>query len=98
MNRMTTSTLLAALSLAAACHRAPPAPYDIVVANGRVMDTESGPDAVPQLGVVAGRSGGISEEPLEGARVIDATGCVVAPGFVDLHEHGQQEEAYALMV
>ncbi len=96
MQRLTTTTLLAALSLAAACSRT--ASYDLVVANGRVMDPESGLDAVRHVGISAGQIAAISETPLKGARVIDATGDVVAPGFVDLHEHGQQEESYAMMV
>jgi hypothetical protein len=40
----------------------------------------------------------VSETPLAGTRVIDAANHVVAPGFIDLHEHGQQEESYRMMV
>ncbi len=73
-------------------------PYDLVVQGGRVMDPESGLDAVRNLGIRAGRIEDISENTLEGGRVIDATGLVVAPGFIDLHAHGQSEESFALMV
>lgn len=93
---MTTMRAVALLVLLAACRPAPT--YDLVVANGRVMDPESGVDGVRHVAINAGRIEGISESPQKGTRVIDATGLVVAPGFVDLHEHGQQEESYALMV
>lgn len=72
--------------------------YDLVVANGRVMDPESGLDAVRHVGITGGRIVAVSEAPLRGRRVIDATNHVVAPGFVDLHEHGQREESYRMMV
>ena len=85
-------------TLLVACARPGSAPYDVVIANGRVMDPESGLDAVRWLGIRGGTIASISEEALEGTRVIDATGLVVAPGFIDLHEHGQQEESYAMMV
>lgn len=88
--------IFATASLLAACGRGQA--YDLVVANGRVIDPESKLDAVRNVGIRAGRVQAISEAPLVGARVIDATGLVVAPGFIDLHEHGQQEESYALMV
>jgi N-acyl-D-aspartate/D-glutamate deacylase len=86
---------------AAACATPSPAPapdYELVIANGRVMDPESRLDAVRHVGIRAGRIETISETPLTGTRVIDAANHVVAPGFVDLHEHGQQEESYAMMV
>ena len=76
----------------------PLADYDLVIANGRVMDPESGLDAVRHVGIRGGTIETISETPLAGARVIDAARHVVAPGFVDLHEHGQQEESYRMMV
>ncbi|MEP6495796.1 MAG: amidohydrolase family protein [bacterium] len=88
--------LLIAASLLAACSRGPS--YDLVISNGRVMDPESNLDAVRNVGIRAGHVEAISTAPLNGARVIDASGLVVAPGFIDLHEHGQQEESYALMV
>ncbi len=72
--------------------------FDIAINNGRVMDPESGLDDVRHLGIVAGRIVAIAEEPLEAARTIDASGLVVAPGFVDLHQHGTNEESYRLMV
>ena len=69
-----------------------------MIANGRVMDPESGLDTVRHVGIRAGSIAAISETPLAGARQIEAGNHVVAPGFVDLHEHGQQEESYRMMV
>ena len=72
--------------------------FDLVIANGRVMDPESGLDAVRHIGIRSSAIEAISEKPLTGTRVVDASSLVVAPGFVDLHEHGQTEEAYRMMV
>lgn len=91
----------ALLGLAGCSTPAPPAAapsFDLVIANGRVMDPESGLDAVRHVGVRDGKIEAISETPLTGTRVVEATNHVVAPGFIDLHEHGQQEESYAMMV
>src|ERR1700674_2284572 len=63
--------------------------YDVVIANGRAMDPESGLDAVRNVGIIAGKIRAISSAPLNGKTRIDAKGLVVAPGFIDLHEHGQ---------
>lgn len=82
--------------LLVACGREPS--YDLVIANGRVMDPESGLDSVRHVGIRAGRIEAISSTPLNGTRVIDAANHIVAPGFIDLHEHGQDEPSYALMV
>ena len=62
--------------------------FDAVVANGRVMDPASGLDAVRHIGIRDGRIAVISDKALNGSVVVDATGKVVAPGFVDLHSHG----------
>ena len=68
--------------------------YDVVIANGRVMDPESGLDAVRNVGVRAGKVAAISSAAIQGRRTIDARGLVVAPGFIDLHEHGQAPKNY----
>jgi len=68
--------------------------YDIVIANGRVMDPESGLDAVRNIGIQGKRIAVITERPLTGITTIDARGMVVAPGFIDLHSHGQDDENY----
>ena len=70
--------------------------YDVVIANGRVMDPESGLDAVRNVGVRGGKIALISTGPLEGRQTIEAQGLVVAPGFIDLHQHGQDAENYAV--
>jgi N-acyl-D-aspartate/D-glutamate deacylase len=67
--------------------------YDLVIANGRVMDPESGLDAVRHVGIRAGRIEAVSQRPLKGKTVIEARGKVVAPGFIDLHAHGQSRES-----
>jgi N-acyl-D-aspartate/D-glutamate deacylase len=68
-------------------------PYDVVIASGRVMDPESGLDAVRHIGINNGRIAAISEQPIAGRIVLQAAGRVVAPGFIDLHAHGQTNEA-----
>jgi N-acyl-D-aspartate/D-glutamate deacylase len=69
--------------------------YDVVIANGRVMDPESGLDAVRSVGISGGKIRAISSSALKGKQTIDAKGLVVAPGFIDLHQHGQDAENYA---
>jgi N-acyl-D-aspartate/D-glutamate deacylase len=68
--------------------------YDLVIANGRVMDPESGLDAVRNVGISDGKIRAISPGPLQGKNIIDAKGLVVAPGFIDLHEHGDEPRNY----
>jgi len=67
--------------------------YDVVLEGGRVMDPETGLDAVRNVGIRDGKIVRISSEALSGRRVIHAGGLVVAPGFIDLHQHGQDMES-----
>ena len=69
-------------------------PYDIVLANGRVMDPESNVDAVRQVGIRGGKIAAVSASPLQGRTVVDVKGMVVTAGFIDLHSHGQTPENY----
>ncbi len=68
--------------------------FDVVIKHGRVMDPESGLDGVRNIGIVQGVIGLITDRPLNGKRTIDATGLVVAPGFIDLHWHGTKPESH----
>jgi len=68
--------------------------YDLVIANGQVMDPESGLNAARNVGVLRGKIAAISQKPLTGRKTIDAKGLVVAPGFIDPHEHGQEAKNY----
>ena len=53
------------------------------------MDPETGLDAVRNVGIRDGKIARIAAEALSGQRVIHAQGLVIAPGFIDLHQHGQ---------
>ncbi len=66
--------------------------FDIVLANGRVMDPESNLDAVRNIGIRNGKIAAISTRPLRGKTVVDVKGLVIAPGFIDLHAHGVDAE------
>ena len=67
--------------------------YDLVLEGGRVMDPETGLDAVRNVGIRAGKIARVSSEALSGRRVVHASGLVVAPGFIDLHQHAQNLES-----
>ena len=63
--------------------------YDRVILGGRVMDPASKLDAVRNIGLLDGRIAIITTEALRGRDTIDARGLIVAPGFIDIHAHGQ---------
>ena len=67
------------------------ADYDVVIRNGRVMNPANGLDSVRDIGIRDGTIVALSREPLSGDTEVDAAGLVVAPGFIDLHAHGQRE-------
>ncbi|MGE5207288.1 MAG: amidohydrolase family protein [Chlamydiota bacterium] len=90
--------LLALISLFAVLASAQSQPagqtFDLVILHGRVMDPESGLDAVRNVGINSHRIAAITGREIRGKKSIDARGLVVAPGFIDPHSHGQDAENY----
>jgi hypothetical protein len=96
MARLKVAPLILAASFCVACAN-PPESFDIVLKSGRVIDPETNLVDVRDVGIRRDMIASISTEPLTGIRTIDARGLVVAPGFIDLHQHGQSPEGYRLM-
>jgi cytosine/adenosine deaminase-related metal-dependent hydrolase len=63
--------------------------YDLMIRGGRVIDPESDHDAIADVAINAGTIAAVGHDLGDAARVIDASGLIVAPGFIDLHAHGQ---------
>ncbi|MSR15318.1 MAG: aminoacylase [Gammaproteobacteria bacterium] len=66
------------------------AQFDTLIKNGTIVDGTRAPRFQGDLAIRDGKVVAISRigiDPTEAARVIDARGLVVAPGFVDLHTH-----------
>jgi len=61
----------------------------LVISGGRVVDPASGMDGIGDVAVMDGRIAAVGTSLGGAERTIDATGLVVAPGFIDLHSHGQ---------
>src|SRR3989440_10910317 len=68
--------------------------YDRVLLGGHVMDPASQLDAVRNIGLTGGRIAVVTTHAIRGRDTVDAHGLVVAPGFIDLHAHGQTAETY----
>jgi cytosine/adenosine deaminase-related metal-dependent hydrolase len=62
---------------------------DLLLRGARVVDPETGLDAVRHVGVTGGKITSVSEEPVPARRELDVSGRVLAPGFIDLHSHAQ---------
>ena len=89
MRKLIFSLFFLALSTTIVCAQQ----YDLVLQGGRVIDPETGVDATRNVGIRDGKIARISSDALSGRRVIHASGLVVAPGFIDLHQHGQNMES-----
>jgi N-acyl-D-amino-acid deacylase len=62
---------------------------DLVVSSGRVIDGTGAPAVAADVGVAGGRIVAVGDlAGPEAAERVDATGLVVSPGFIDIHQHG----------
>ena len=85
------SALPALLLLAVAAAAPQPAPYDLLLKNGRIVDGTGSPwftGDVAIRGDAIARIAPAIDEPA--ARVIDVQGNVIAPGFIDIHTHARR--------
>ncbi len=69
--------------------------FDLIIRGGRLVDGTGSPERRADVGISGDRIAAIGDlSAAAAARVIDASGCVVAPGFIDVHAHS---DAYLLI-
>jgi imidazolonepropionase-like amidohydrolase len=74
-----------------------PSTLDLVLVGGRVIDPETNLDAVRTVGIKDGRIVSLAEAVPAARDTINVKGLVVAPGFIDLHSHGQDSINYQFL-
>lgn len=87
MKTVITMMLLSLAVMLNMAHSVAAETYDLVILNGRVMDPETKLDAVRNVGVKDGKIAVITKKMITGNETIDAQNHVVAPGFIDMHDH-----------
>ena len=60
---------------------------DVLIKSGEVHDGTGGKSIKANIGVKEGKIVEISNATYDAKNVLDATGLIVSPGFVDLHTH-----------
>ena len=63
--------------------------YDILIKGGHVIDPKNGVDSASDVGISGSSIGAVETDIPEsqGRRIVDASGCYVTPGLIDLHAH-----------
>ena len=81
--------VMATIMLLAGGATAQQADYDLVINNARVIDPETSLDEVRNIGIRGDKIAVVTRASIAGKQAIDAAGLIAAPGFIDLHAHGQ---------
>ena len=91
-------TVLILALLPPACGRSEVAgdAFDVVVQAARVIDPESGLDAIRSVGIRGREIQAVSVAPLQGDVIVDGSGLVLAPGFIDLNTYQHGPEFFGL--
>ncbi|RJS82481.1 D-aminoacylase, partial [Candidatus Bathyarchaeota archaeon] len=64
--------------------------FDLIIKNGFVVDGTGNPWIRADIGIRAGKIVKVGRiDKAEGDRVIDASGLIVCPGFIDIHDHSE---------
>ena len=71
------------------CTNAQQDDYDLVILGARVVDPETMLDQVRNIGITGTEIAVITADAITGREQIDASGLIAAPGFIDVHAHGQ---------
>ncbi|NOZ22856.1 MAG: amidohydrolase family protein [Planctomycetes bacterium] len=73
--------------------------FDTIIRNGSVADGEGNPLQQADVGIAGDRIKAVGDlSSAEAERVIDAAGLVVAPGFIDVHNHAHNEVGGGILV
>ncbi len=62
--------------------------YDVVIRNGMVYDGTLAKPRIADIGIRGDRIAAIGGSLGEGVQIVDATGLIITPGFIDVHNHG----------
>ena len=73
------------------------APFDVALVGGRVMDPETQLDAVRAVGIRDGKIAYVGFATPRARDTVRVAGQVIAPGFIDLHAHGQDDLNYGYL-
>src|SRR5262245_53116523 len=63
------------------------APFDLVIRGGRIVDGTGNPWFFADIAIRDGKIALIGQVPQSSAKQVDASGLIVAPGFIDMHSH-----------
>jgi N-acyl-D-amino-acid deacylase len=85
-SRISTWAALTGALVSAGCAQS----YDIVIRDGTVIDGTGAVARPADVAIQGDRIVGIGDVPGTAAMEIDATGLIVAPGFIDMHSHSDR--------
>jgi N-acyl-D-amino-acid deacylase len=67
----------------------PVGPVDLLIKGGQVVDGSGGPRMQADVAITGDHIVYVGRAPVKAKRIIDATGKVVSPGFIDMHSHSE---------